>query len=157
MQIATSLIGKSLKKFPRESKSEGTGHVLAFIHHGHLLLSQLIKPTPDQIRSSAKIYNAPRQTFIHRHKCLRAKRIARVESGAITANPLFIPQSLRKRLSQSNPAILHRMMGIHLQIARTIQLQVDYCMLRKKGQHMVEKGYSRADGRLSPPINFQFD
>src|ERR1700722_6050040 len=68
VQIATGFVREALKKFARKPETERARNVLIFFRVGNLLLRKFIQPAPDEVRSSAKIHDAARETFIHRHE-----------------------------------------------------------------------------------------
>src|SRR5256885_1797053 len=90
MQITPRFIGKSLKKFPRQTKPERARHVLSLSRLAELLEREFVKSPPNQIRPPSKIYHASCQTFIHRHIRLTRERIPRIKPRPISANPPLI-------------------------------------------------------------------
>src|ERR1700685_2787862 len=92
VQIAARLVRKALKKFARESEPERARHVLIFFRPGNFLLRKFVQPAPDKMRSSAKIHDAARETFIHRHIRFAGERIFRMKSKTITTNPFFVAE-----------------------------------------------------------------
>src|SRR6266581_8465439 len=116
MQIAPGFIGKSLKELTRQTKPESAGHILPFFSLTDHFLGKRIQPTPNQVWPPAKINNAPRQAFVHRHIGFRRKWVPRIKPGAVTPNPFLVSQRLKKSLAQRQPAIFHRMMRIHFPV-----------------------------------------
>src|SRR5258707_12132980 len=104
MQVATGFVRKPLEEFPRQAKAKGAGHVLRFIRLADLSVGQFIQTAPDQARSPAEIDDAAGEALIHWQIGFPGKRIARVEPGAVAANPPFLPQRLEKSLPQRNAA-----------------------------------------------------
>ena len=124
---------------------------------GNLLVGQVAHSTPDQKRPTAEIDYASREAFIHRHITFAGKRIPRVETGAIAANPFLVAERFQEGLAQSDAAILDGVVSVHLEVAFATQVQIDHRMLRKERQHVVEKRDAGFDQRFPAPVNVQFD
>src|SRR5689334_20933201 len=99
--------------------------------------------------AAAEINDAAREAFIHRHISLSDKWIPRIEARSVASNPFLISQSLQKRLSQYDPAILHRMMCIDFQIPLTPEKQIRRGMFREQRQLVIKKRDTGSDLRFS--------
>jgi hypothetical protein len=115
----------------------------------------LVQPTPHQVRTSAQIDNAPREAFIHRHIRFSGKRIARVESGSVSADAFFVAERLPKSRSQDQPAIFDGVMRIDFQVALATQPQVHDRMFGEEHQHVVQERNARFHGCLSDAIQIE--
>src|SRR5262245_61618612 len=82
----------------------------------------------NQVRPSRKVDDGARQRLVHR-------RVSR----AVTRDPLFIAQSLGERLSNTDRRIFDRMVVVNLQIAFTLDFEIEQPMAREQVEHMVEK------------------
>jgi hypothetical protein len=157
VQIATGFIGKSLEKLTRQAKSKLAGGILAFFRPAEFLIGKIVQSPPNQVRSPAEIHHAARQAFVHRDVSFGGKRILRVKTVAIAANPFFVSQGLYERQSERQAAIFHCVMGVHFQITLATQRQVHNRMFGEQGEHVIEKRDTRFDGRFPPPIEVQLE
>src|SRR6185369_1850984 len=74
---------------------------------------------------------------------------------AIATDAALVPQGRHKRLTEGDAAILNGMMSVDLKVAFAHQPQIHHRMLRKKGQHVVEKREAGFDGSLSPAVEVE--
>ena len=154
MEIATSFVGKALEKLPRQSESEARRHILVLFGFRDLE-AQTAHAPPDEVRSPTEINNATGQTFIHGDIGLCGEGILWIKSVAIASNAFFIAERLHKCLSESDPAVFHRVVSVHLNIATTLQFKVDHRMFREQAQHVIKEGNSRLDIVFAFSINIE--
>src|SRR5688572_16564896 len=100
MQVAARFVGESLKEFPRQTEAKSTRHILIFLGFAHAFEPELVQPTPYKVGATAEIDDTSCEAFIHRDMSLTPKRVARVETGAVTANPFLVAKGLNKGLPQ---------------------------------------------------------
>ncbi len=157
MQVALRLVGEPLEELPRQPKPEGRRHVLVLVLDRNPALGMMVHSFPDQVGSPAEIDNAPRQALIHRHVGLTREGIPRIKARAVPPQAPLVPERFTERLTQGNPAVLHRMVRVHFQIALAGQLQVTGRMLRHQGQHVVEKRDPGFHLRLARTVDPQIE
>src|SRR5882724_3539305 len=117
MQIAARFVRESLKKFFREAKTKCARSVLIFFNFGNFLLRKFVQSAPDKMWSSAKIHDATREAFVHRHISFSGERIFWIKSKPVTTNSLFVAERSHKCLSERDAAIFDGVVRIHFQIA----------------------------------------
>ena len=144
MEVASSFIGKTLKKLSSQSKSEARGHVLILFSLGDLV-AHLIHPSPNQIGAPAEIDHTTSETFIHGDVGFGSEGVFGIESVPISSNPLFIAQSLDEGLSQGDSTVFDCVMSVYLHVAATSQLQIHHTVFREQTQHVIEERDSRFD------------
>ena len=71
------------------------------------------------------------------------------------ANARLVPQGLSKGLTKDDAAVLHRVMGVHLQVSPAGERQVKAAMPGKGHQHVVEKAHARGHFRGTCAIQVQ--
>lgn len=155
MKIAPRFVGKCLEKLPGQTEAERGGHILILLLERHLAHRLVIQAAVDQIGPPAKIDHATDQAFIHWQISLSGKGVARIKTGAVAAKTGLIAESFQERLTQRQTAILHRMMGIDLDISLAVKLKVHQRVLGKEGERVVEERYPRLHGRFARPIQIQ--
>jgi hypothetical protein len=94
------------------------------------------------MRTTAHVHDDARQRFIHWKK---------EESVALDAH--FFPQRFFESLTQHQADILDRVVIVDVRVAFGVNRQIEQPVLRKQGEHVVEKGYARFDLRHAAPIN----
>src|SRR5664279_3738397 len=122
MKVAPGFVGEALEELTGQAESERARHVLSFLSLTDAPVGKRIQPPPHQEGPSAEVNNAPRQAFIHGYIHLARERVARVEPHPIAANAPLIPQRLYECLPEGNPAVLHRVVRIHLDVPLAIEL-----------------------------------
>jgi len=157
VQIGPRFAGEALEKLPRQAEPERAGHVLLPFGFADPLESEFIQAAPDQVRPSAEVYDAPGQTFVHGDVGFGAQWISRVEASAVAADTFLIPQRPGEGLTQSEAAILHRVMGVHFQVALAAEVKIYDRMFGEQGQHVIEKGDASVDGGLALAVNLEAD
>src|ERR1044071_1000019 len=143
MQCAPRLIGKSLKKFPGQSKPECAGHILVFLERRYAFMGQHIHSPPDKVWAAAQIKHASSKALVHGNVRLAAEWIPGIKTGAIAAYASLIAQGFCERLTQNDSTIFNGVMSINLDVSITAQSQIQHRMLRQKLQHVIEKRYAR--------------
>jgi hypothetical protein len=83
------------------------------------------------------------------------ERIARIEPGAIASDAPLVAEGLEKGLPQGDPAVLHRVMGINVQVALATQLEIAHRMLGKSTQHVIQKSHPGLHLGLALAINIE--
>lgn len=78
--------------------------------------------------SSAEIDCGIDQRFFHRKN-----------KKTVPANALLIPQGFPKNLPQTNANVFNRVMLVDVQITLSLNLEIEFPVLRKKIEHVVEK------------------
>jgi hypothetical protein len=115
------------------------------------------KSTPNEIGPAAEIDDAPGEAFIHGHVRLAPKRVAGVETRAVAADAFLVSERLQKRLPERNPAILHRVMRIHFQVAFAPQFEVHHRVLGEEREHVVEERNASPDRGFAFAIDPQLE
>jgi RNA polymerase sigma factor (sigma-70 family) len=152
MQVAPGLVGEGLEKFPRQPKAEGAGHILDLFRGRYLSKGQLIQTSPDQVGPPAEINDTSRQTLVHGHIGLAAKRVLRVEAGAVAADAGLVAQRFTNGLAQGEATIFDRMVGVHLEVAFAAQPQVHQGMFGKERKHVVKERDAGPDRGLASAV-----
>ena len=122
VEIAAGFVGKTLEKFAGEAETEDAGHILGFFGVGNFLLGELIQAAPDEERSSAKIYDAAGETFVHRDVGFAGKWILRMEAVAVAADAAFVAERGGDGLAEGDAAVFDGVMGVHFQVASAAQI-----------------------------------
>src|SRR5262245_1660024 len=155
VQVGPRFVSKPLEKLASQTESESAGHVLFLLGSVDAFEGQFVQTAPNQVRPAAEVYAASGQAFVHRDVGFGAQRIARVEASAVAADAFLIPERLSESLAEGDSAILHRVMGIHLQVAFAAELEVDYGMFGEESQHVIEERDAGADGGLALAVNLE--
>jgi len=156
MQIASRLVGKTLKEFSRQSETKGARHVLIFFTVFDAFELQVVKAAPDQVRPAAEIDDASGQTFIHWDVRFAGERIARIKPGSVTTDAFLVAERFAKRLAEHEAAIFHRVVRVHFEIARAAEAKVQNRVPGEQRQHVIKEWNARLDRRLSLAVDFQF-
>ena len=75
---------------------------------------------------------------------------------AIAHDALLVPQGILDAFSQNDAYVLHRVMGVHLQVSPRLQGQVHQGMACQQIQHVVKKRVARGNGGAPRAIQIQF-
>src|SRR5690606_25916292 len=88
----------------------------------------------DGVGASAEVHGGDAERLVHRHQEV---------PGPVDAD--LRPERLRESLAERDADVLDRVVLIHVEIARGLQLQVEAAMLGKQLEHVVEKPDAGAD------------
>ena len=109
------------------------------------------------MRPSAKINDAAREAFVHRHIGFAGERIFRMKARAVAADAAFVAERERERLAERDAAILDRVMRVHFQIAVAAQLQIHRRVLGEQREHVVEERDAGFDGGFALAVEVEAD
>ena len=82
----------------------------------------------EKARPPRNVDHGTRQSLVQRH-----------QSVPKAANAGQLAQSLTQSLTENNADILHRVVGIHLQVALGADAQIHHAVARQLVEHVVEK------------------
>src|SRR5690349_10532558 len=157
MQVATGFVGKALEELSRQTKTKGTRRILLLFCGTDLLILHFVQTAPNKVRPAAEIDDATGQAFIHRNMGFASERIAGIEAGSVSSNPLLVSQRFTKCLPQRNPAIFHGVMRIHFEIAIAPKSKVHDRMLGEEREHVIKERNPGLDRRLPLPVDFELE
>ena len=75
----------------------------------------------------------------------------------VAGDALLVSQRFGERLPQTDPDVLHGVMGIHSEIGLRANFEVEEPVLGEEGQHVVEKADSGGDRRCPRSLDGQLD
>src|SRR5262249_44332088 len=99
---------------------------------------------PDAVGSPAEVYRRRHEHFIHGHR-----------RAAVAADTPLVCPRLSQRLAVADADVLDRVMRIHLQIAGSLDGQVNQAVLGQKGEHMVEEADPGLDISAAGAVEFE--
>lgn len=132
VQIHTSLVGQGLKEVLEKK----------YIKVAYFLL--LIFDPINKIRSPSEVDCHLAQRFVHGQKDM-----------AVTRDALAVTQCLIESLTKNQTHILDRVVIIDVQVAFGFYIQVKQTVFCQQLQHVIKKGYPRANRGLAGPVNVQ--
>ena len=134
MQVHGCGIGDSIEKLPNHLCVKCSD----FLHSK--------RDVTDKVWSSAKVYRAHHQGFIHGEK-----------GTSVTADSFFISCCLQNSLPQNDPGILDGMMAIHVKVSLHLADKVEETMTGKTVQHMIKETDPGICFALSAAVQVQID
>jgi hypothetical protein len=156
VKIASGFVGKPLKKFPRQTEAEGTGHILNLVRFGDPALAEGIQTLVDEERASTEVDDTSCKTFIHRYIGFSSEGVLGVKSRAVPTNAAFVTQGLGKGLAQCDAAVLHGVVRIDFQVTLALQFEVANGVFGEECEHVIQKGDTCLDSGFTSAIDGQF-
>ena len=101
---------------------------------------------PDKVGPATEIDGCGRQRFIHGQRAV-----------AITADACLVAQRLQHSLAQCNAGVFHAVMGINVQIALHLDIQIDERVPGQKMEHVIEEPDAGGDVSLAGAIEVDAD
>lgn len=97
-----------------------------------------------QARTSGEINHHPRQRLVKRHIAM-----------SVASQPLLVAPGLGQGLAERDADIFHRMMGIDVQIAFGVDIQINQTMTRDLIKHVIKKGNTGGKSALTSAVKIQ--
>jgi hypothetical protein len=86
----------------------------------------------DQEGTPREIKDNRCQRFMHRHG-----------ASAVSTDPSLVTERFFESFTETDTNILNRVVGIYLQVAFCVELQIEKTVASDLGQHMIEERHSR--------------
>ena len=132
VQIAASVVGKSLEKLFNQTDAE-------VAHHGIFVINMV-----DESLAIGEIDRDPCERFIHGKK-----------EKSIAADPAFFAECFFECLPKNDAGVFDRVVIINFDIARRFQLQIEESVAGKEREHVIEKGDAGFDFSDASAIDVQ--
>ena len=134
MQVAAQVVGQGAAEFLAQGQRK-VGRVR----------KASFRNAEDHIRAVAQVHHHARKGFIHGQV-----------GTAVARNSLLVPQGVLDAFPQNDSYVLHRVVGVHLQVAAGLEGQVHQGMASQQIQHVVKKRMARGDGGAPGAVQVQF-
>src|SRR5260221_13261441 len=85
----------------------------------------------------------------------RQRLVERYVGMPVAPDAFLVTDGARHRLAQRDPDVLHRVMGVHLQVALCPNIEIEHPVARNLFEHVIEKRNARREGR--PPAAVDVD
>ena len=128
------VVDEALEEFVRQVDVEGADHG-ALPWHVHF-----------QARTAREIDHHARQRFVQRHVGV-----------AVAADALLVADRLGDRHAERDAGVFHRVVGVDVQVAHALDVEVDQAVARDLVEHVVEEGHAGVQLLLAGAVEVDRD